>query len=137
MSTHSEESGRSLSDIVGISSAVLCLIHCMVLPLVTTLSTSFFSSEAFCYAFLALGLFAVIKTARHTHLTQIKVGLWIGFTILTFAVLTEEIFTWSIVANVIGATILVMSHIANQIVCRNQKNQRSAYSSTLINNLVV
>ena len=92
-----------ISDYIGIISATLCLIHCLVAPAFmgayahahnhnheTVESTSIFLHHGWDYFFLILGFVAVWFSSRHTSQNILKVLLWLTFGFLAASILLEE-----------------------------------------------
>ncbi|MEO0898740.1 MAG: MerC domain-containing protein [Bacteroidota bacterium] len=89
------------SDYLGIASAVLCLIHCLVGPVLMGVynhahhhhhhaaETSILLHHNWDYLFLGLGLIAVWFSAKHTHKIGMKVLLWLTYVMLGCSILLE------------------------------------------------
>lgn len=109
------------SDWIGISSAILCTIHCLVAPLFFggmihahhSADTHWLLGHHWDYVFLAIGLFAVWFSARHAHSTILKVALWLTFGLLAGAILMEEFS--GLLQGVIyfSSAALILAHLVN------------------------
>ncbi len=111
------------ADYIGITGSILCIVHCLVTPVLVMTSTllnhdslrlGFLSLD---YVFIAVNMVAVWSASRHTS-RQITIALW-GFLVL-FAggLLLEDVhegFEYLAYAASIG---LVITHIANIRHCR-------------------
>lgn len=114
---------RKRADYIGITGSVLCIIHCLLTPLLVmtstllqhdTLRVGFLSLD---YLFIGINIVAVWSASRHTS-TAIQAFLW-GF-LLLFAtgLLLEEVnegFEYLAYAASLG---LVGTHLANIWYCR-------------------
>lgn len=125
------------SDLIGISASFLCTIHCIITPLFFMAKPLMYASHAHShhghdhshghdhawasldYVFLIIAFVAVWLSANHTHNKKIKVGLWIGWALLTIGILIE------ISGKAIGSYImyvgsfsLISLHILNRRYCK-------------------
>jgi len=113
------------SDYLGIISAVLCLIHCLLAPTLmgayahsheaihSNESGEFFLHHNWDYVFLGLGLLAVWLSSRHTSQLALKVLLWLTYGFLAASVLLEgqgELFQNLVY---ISSIALIMVHVLN------------------------
>ena len=85
------------SDKAGITSAVLCTIHCLIVPVLflakfwwtdgnTTIHLPSWW-ESIDYAFLLISFWAVYHSASHTPAKAIKYALWLFWTMLAISIL--------------------------------------------------
>ena len=111
------------SDYIGIVSAVICLIHCIITPLFFSaymhshvheghghVHSAGFNVD---YIFLTIGLVAVWFSTKHADRTWIKVLLWASYLILFISVVfeaTSPIFFWSLYA---ASVALIAAHVIN------------------------
>ena len=116
------------SDRLGILSAGICLIHCILTPLLfgTYIQTEGFGGKLMNqahqfahsgfqvdYVFLAIGLVAVMLSSRHTAHKWIKALMWGSYGILLLSVISNHssgIFFWSLYA---ASLSLIVAHIIN------------------------
>lgn len=115
---------RHKADYFGITGSVLCLIHCLVTPVLVMTSTllsheslrvGFLSLD---YVFIAINIVAVWSAARHTS-RAIARSLWGFLGLFTLGLLlepTHDAFAYLAYAASLG---LVGTHIANIRHCRN------------------
>lgn len=68
-------------------SAFLCLIHCLILPLITILPIGFTNNHWIDLFFAVLGVFAVVKIIKSNARKLIKLVLIISLAILICSVL--------------------------------------------------
>ncbi len=114
-----------ISDRVGIIASVVCLVHCLIFPVLVLLRIPL--SEwlhefwhALEYLFLLVSFAAVYFSARSTAKPWMRYFLWVSFFALAASILLkhyEDVFdTMAIVA----AVILIVAHIVNirQLSCK-------------------
>ena len=113
-----EKDQKSYADMLGIGSALLCLIHCLAAPILLGLGvnfdhaeTSFFLHEFWEIIFLILGLVAVYFSSRHSPTSFIRILLWGTYISLAASILLHEaspIFQYFVYAASIA---LIITHI--------------------------
>jgi hypothetical protein len=127
---------NSRSDLIGIVSATICLIHCIAVPLffayyvhdqASTVrafgpqvelqhahyhlgSIGFFKVD---YIFLIIGLIAIIFSSKHTANKWIRIGLWVSYFALAGSVLMEETSYFFQVTLYIASVALIGAHVVN------------------------
>lgn len=116
---------RFLSDYLGIFSAVLCLIHCLVAPAFMGAyahahshggeahTDSMLLHHGWDYFFLGLGFIAVWFSSKHTSQPILKALLWLTFGFLAAAILLEglaPIFQKMVYFSSLG---LIVVHVLN------------------------
>lgn len=110
----SEETVSIQSDRAGIASAVLCMVHCLAVP-VFYLTKDWFTAlptwwHQLDYLFLLISFWAVYHSAGHTKLRSIKASLWIFWVILSVSIIFEATLHW--MAYVASAG-LIATHFIN------------------------
>ena len=116
------------SDWIGISSSILCLIHCLILPIAFITGSSLLTHKDLDilglnfnldYVFGVVSLFAAYYSSRHAHRKYIKYMFLIGWLIfisgMTFLRGTHLFFMMHI-----GTSILIITHIQNIRLCRTK-----------------
>lgn len=106
------------SDLLGISSSLLCLIHCTALPIAYVLlaktSQHIEWLHQLDFIFIGLGFIAVLQTAKSTPLKWIKVLLWFFFTLFSISILFEDN-AWMEAMSYVGSIGLISAHALNFI----------------------
>ncbi|MEZ4886059.1 MAG: MerC domain-containing protein [Chitinophagales bacterium] len=105
------------ADFIGIASAVLCLIHCLVPPilflffghLIEHAHDHFFRWD---YFFLIISSYAVYHSSHHAANTYIKGVLWVSFAILCIAIVFHQIPTMHYIAY-LASLGLISGHLIN------------------------
>jgi len=116
------------SDSIGAIASGLCMIHCMITPLIFIAQSC---SAACCtdapdwwrwidYFFLVISLFAVYHSAKNTSSKWMGVALWLSWTALMFTILNERL-DWMHLpegTNYMAALLLVGLHLYNLTYCK-------------------
>lgn len=106
------------ADYVGITGSVLCIIHCLITPILVMTSTllshdtlrlGFLSMD---YLFISINVVAVWSASRHTS-RRVRVALWGCLALFATGLLLEAVhegFTYVAYAASLG---LVITHLIN------------------------
>lgn len=114
------------SDLIGISSSVLCIIHCLALPVLFVTGgfagVDAHAAEGFHWmdmAFAGIALLAAFFTGRHTHRKYIRKLLTAGWLMFMAGVLLkgDGILHYLMHA---GSLVLIATHVHNLIICRKK-----------------
>lgn len=107
------------ADYIGITGSVLCIIHCLITP-VLLMTTTLIQDEqlrigylSLDYVFIGVNIIAVYLATRHYAPPIIKKGLWGFLSLFTIALLLEDVapaFEYLAYAASAG---LVISHLLN------------------------
>lgn len=113
---------RQKADYVGITGSVLCIVHCLVTPLLVmtstllnhdTLRVGFLGLD---YLFIGVNIVAVWSASRHTS-PMIAVALWGFLSLFAAGLLLEDVhegFEYGAYAASVG---LIITHFANIRYC--------------------
>lgn len=115
------------ADMMGISASVLCMIHCLVFPVLISFGyMARYSGEHehehghdhfhwhwMDYFFIILAIWAVFNAAKNTHSKRIKIALWTAVLIFSVAILLHEWNSWMIAVSVLASLALIIIHIIN------------------------
>lgn len=111
--------GKNLSlksyfaDYLGMSSAFLCIIHCLAAPFLLVLFSSTHWFELATYLFLALSIYAAYNSTKYQTHKGVKSLIWGGLALLTMAVILEhEVEIMHEVSYFAGA-LLIGGHVLN------------------------
>lgn len=115
-----DRDSRELSDVLGMGSALLCLLHCIAAPVLIgfgaglqEVHSSFFLHEFWDIVFLALGFIAVFYSSKHSRSSFLKILLWTTYLSLFCSVLlhhSSPVFEYLIYA---ASIILIIAHTLN------------------------
>lgn len=113
---------RQKADYIGITGSVLCLIHCLITPVLVltstllnhdTLRVGFLSLD---YLFIGINIVAVWSASRHTS-QLIRLALWSFLVLFALGLWLEDIPGFDYVAYAASLG-LVITHLANIRYCR-------------------
>lgn len=130
------------SDYVGASASTLCLVHCMLTPVLfavqaTSLSCADISPawwQAIDFLFLVISFFAIYFTARSSTSVWVSRGLYFWWFILAL-IIVNATFQWlSIPHSLVYIPALVVSglHLYNRKYCRCQDDECCAEEYNVI-----
>ena len=130
------------SDLLGMVSAGLCLIHCIALPvfLLSTISAGLVTHEwhwlggtplgavprrdtplggtPLDYIFIALAVLAVYFSAKRTPSSYIRIGMWLSVIIFGVALLAHEISEYAQYISIAASMVLMLLHFINIRHCK-------------------
>jgi hypothetical protein len=100
-------------DAVEISAAVLCLIHCIVFPLLLIVPLGISHNPYIDLTFLCIGAVVVFRVTKKMESRWLKFLFWISVSLIFISVLTDLIFEIHIPLIYVGAAGLIAGHIIN------------------------
>lgn len=107
------------ADYIGITGSVLCIIHCLVTP-VLLMTTSLLHDEhlrigflSLDYLFIGVNVVAVYLATRHAVSLPIRRALWGFLTLFTIAMLLEDVGEIFQLTGYVASAGLVMTHLIN------------------------
>ncbi|KMQ61631.1 MerC mercury resistance protein [Chryseobacterium angstadtii] len=100
-------------DAVGISAAVLCLIHCIAFPLLMIIPFGISHNPYIDLAFLLIGLVVVYRITRTMPHDWLKLLFWTSILLISVSVLADLIFEVHIPLIYAGAAGLITGHMIN------------------------
>ncbi|MFC2187081.1 MerC domain-containing protein [Fulvivirgaceae bacterium LMO-SS25] len=110
------------ADLIGFYSSMVCMVHCIVLPVVITMSL--FSVNGFGahwhtldYLFIVLSFLAVLYATKRSPTQSMRIGLWFSFAIFSFALMAHEAAPWMLFISLAASIALMVLHIVNYRVC--------------------
>lgn len=126
-----------LADYLGISSATICLLHCLATPILVSMGVhvhaheghdhgwTLLLSHGWDFLFLGIGFLAVYWSSRHTFHPGRKALLWASFAFLAGAILLEHWGPMFQYLTYLASGLLIFAHIRNlralvsgkQVVC--------------------
>ncbi|WP_428230828.1 MerC domain-containing protein [Flavobacterium sp.] len=99
-------------DILGISSATICLVHCLVFPLLTILPLGLSHNPFIDLIFATIGLFAIFKIIKKSSLL-ISAILVISMALIWMSVLSELFLDLHLDLIFIGGLGMIIGHFLN------------------------
>ena len=107
-------------DILGISSATLCLIHCIVFPLLTVIPLGLSHNPYIDLLFALLGLLVVLRVVK-TASKNVKTLLLVSVSLILLGVAMDILFHFHSNLIFIGGIGMIIGHAIN---FRNYKNYK-------------
>lgn len=102
----------SFYDILGISSATICLIHCLIFPLLTILPLGFNHNHYFDLLFASVGFFAIFKIIKNSNLLVATI-LIVSMALIWISILTEIILDIHLDLILVGGIGMIIGHLLN------------------------
>ncbi|MGE8554938.1 MAG: MerC domain-containing protein [Chryseobacterium jejuense] len=100
-------------DAVGISAAVLCLIHCIVFPLLLIIPIGISHNPYVDLGFLAIGTLVVYRLTKKITNRRLKFLFWVSIGLIAVSVAADFIFEVHLPLIYIGAAGLITAHLIN------------------------
>ena len=100
-------------DAVGISAAVLCLIHCIIFPLLLIVPLGISHNPYIDLAFLCIGTVVVFRVTQKIDNRRLKLLFWVSIALIFISVLTDIIFEVHIPLIYVGTAGLITGHLIN------------------------
>lgn len=100
-------------DYIGVSSASLCLIHCLLFQLVTFIPIGITHNHYVDLIFALIGLFAVVKILKTNTELYIKLILSISMTVIIGCVLVTIFFHYHSLLLYFGGVGMIVGHLLN------------------------
>lgn len=107
-------------DILGISSATVCLVHCLIFPLLTILPLGLSHNPFIDLFFATMGLFAIFKIMNKSSLL-VSAILVISMALIWISILSEIILEIHLDLIFIGGIGMIIGHFLNY---RNHKQAK-------------
>lgn len=122
---------ESKADTIGILSSVLCLIHCLLLPLFIfggLLNEEWAAHAPWVdYLFIVLAIGAVFFASRQTNRYVLRLSMWITVGWFAVSILLHDKFDAALFSSMIASVVLVVLHSIN---FRNHYQQHHARKAT-------
>ncbi|WP_234735129.1 MerC domain-containing protein [Tellurirhabdus bombi] len=112
------------ADYVGITGSVLCVIHCLITPVLlmtTALANDHALRDGYLsldYVFIGINIIAVYSATRHNTSPLIKKALWGFLSLFVVALVLEEVSPIFEYLAYTASAGLVVTHFANIRYCR-------------------
>lgn len=108
-------------DILGISSATICLVHCLVFPLLTILPLGLSHNPFVDLLFATIGLFAIVKIIKKSNLLVSSI-LIISMALIWISVLSEIVLDIHLDLIFIGGIGMIIGHLINYKLHKNSNH---------------
>lgn len=100
-------------DILGISSATLCLIHCLIFPILSVIPLKFSNNHWIDVLFACIGMFVVSKIVMSDTTRLVKTILFIAIVTIITGVVIELLYDIITPMVSIGGTGMIIGHLLN------------------------
>lgn len=104
---------NKILDAIGISAAVLCLIHCIIFPLLMVIPLGISHNPYIDLFFLVTGTIVVMRIIRKVHSRKLRALFWFSLSLIAVSVLADLIFEIHIPLIYVGAAGLITAHVIN------------------------
>ncbi|MCC9072296.1 MerC family mercury resistance protein [Flavobacterium sp. F-65] len=101
-------------DILGISSATICLVHCLLFPILTIIPLGITHNPIIDLLFASIGFFAIIKIAKKATLLVSSI-LILSITLIYTSILIEIILDVHTYLIFIGGIGMIIGHFINYL----------------------
>ena len=102
----------SFYDILGISSATICLVHCLIFPLLTILPLGLNHNPTVDLVFASIGLFAILKITKKSSLLVSSI-LIVSMSLIWMSILSEIFLEIHLDLIYFGGTGMIIGHLIN------------------------
>lgn len=99
-------------DLLGISSASICLIHCLIFPIITILPLGLSHNPLIDLLFVSIGFFAVVKIIKKSNLLVSSI-LILSLTLIFISILIEIVLDVHSYLIFIGGIGMIIGHFLN------------------------
>lgn len=100
-------------DVVGISAAILCLIHCVAFPLLMIVPLGISHNPFIDLAFLVTGAIVVYRISKKTRIKWLKALFAVSLLLISVSVFADMIFEVHLPLMYFGAAGLIAGHLIN------------------------
>jgi len=100
-------------DLIGISSATLCLMHCLLFPLLTFIPIGISHNHYIDLFFACIGCIAVVKILKTNAKVYVKIILSTSMVIIFCSILYTVLFKVHTLLLYLGGVGMIIGHILN------------------------
>jgi hypothetical protein len=111
------------ADITGILSSSICLVHCIITPLLIAFGAEYLTNPFFKYLFLIISFVSIFKATENLTNKKIVLLLWVSFWCFLFSTSFQEKYHWIHNTQYFLAILIVLGHILNIKHCKQCSNQ--------------
>ncbi|MDQ1167993.1 MerC domain-containing protein [Flavobacterium sp. SORGH_AS_0622] len=108
-------------DILGISSATICLVHCLIFPLLTILPLGLSHNPFIDLVFASIGLFAILKITKKSSLLVSSI-LIVSMSLIWISILSELFLEIHLDLIYFGGIGMIIGHLINYKLHRKQNH---------------
>jgi len=124
--TAGHAAGQGNADYIGITGSILCIIHCIVTPVLTVSSSLLLKDtlhegmHLLGYIFILINGAAVYYATRHSHSSRLNRFLWAAFGVFAASIVLEEVNEVFHYTGYLGSFLLIVGHSLNLYICRRE-----------------
>jgi len=111
----------SFYDILGISSAFICLVHCLIFPILTIVPLGLSHNPIIDLLFAAIGLFAILKIMKKSSLL-VSAVLVVSIALIWISILSEIILEIHLDLIYFGGIGMIIGHLLNYVQQKKQNH---------------
>lgn len=100
-------------DGLGILNSVLCIVHCLAMPVLIAAGASYFDHSLFGWAFVVLAYLAVRSAIRSRNNARIALILGIGWAFFAVGIVLEKQHEGLEALTYLGSAVLIAGHLLN------------------------
>lgn len=100
-------------DIIGISAVVLCLIHCLLFPLLMIIPIGISHNPYIDLSFLIISAVVVFRITRQIRSKKLRYLFWISIGLISVSVFADILFEVHLPLIYVGAVGLIVGHLIN------------------------
>lgn len=109
----------SFYDILGVSSAFICLVHCLIFPILTIIPLGLSHNPIIDLLFASIGIFAILKIMKKSSLL-VSAFLVVSISLIWMSILSEIIFEIHLNLIYYGGIGMIIGHLLNYIEHKKQ-----------------
>ncbi|MCY1455532.1 MerC mercury resistance protein [compost metagenome] len=111
----------SFYDILGISSATICLVHCLIFPLLTILPLGLSHNPIIDLLFASIGLFAILKITKKSSLLVSSI-LIVSMSLIWISILVDLFLEIHLDLIYFGGIGMITGHLINYKLHKKQNH---------------
>jgi len=112
-----------LADFIGITSASVCMVHCVATPLLITLGVGFFTEPIIKYLFLFIAFISIYKATENLNSPKLIFFLWASFGGFLLSTVLHEHHEFFEYAGYLFSILVILAHILNIQHYKKYKNE--------------
>ena len=109
-------------DVLGISSATICLVHCLIFPLITILPLGLSHNPVIDLFFASIGLFAIFKITKKSTLFVSSI-LIVSMSLIWVSILSELFLEIHLDLIYFGGIGMIIGHLINYKMHKKQNHK--------------
>jgi MerC mercury resistance protein len=103
----------AILDILGISSASLCLVHCLLFPILSVIPFGLHQNHWIDVFFVCIGMFVVSKILQTNATKKVKIMLTVSLLVVLIGVVIELVYELDTPLVLFGGIGMIIGHVLN------------------------